>query len=156
MVIKFLKDFKSGGRFMKKEALLGVSPSNRKWYNNVKSNNATMVNYFTNGWEPKQLNQGSKLHIGEKKKIYATGEYLETVKDTVENIFKNEKLSWESKGLLSSDDTEQDFLKLLSSITGQHLSLNSKITCIIIDNVNYHSANVASQKPFSQGIVYLD
>lgn len=141
---------------MKKEALLGVNPSNRNWYNNVKSNNATMVNYFTNGWEPKQLDQGGKLHIGEKKKVYATGEYVETIKDTVENIFKSDKLSWESKGLSSSDDTEKDFLKLLSSITGQHLSLNSKITCIVIDNVNYHNSTVTAQKPFSQGIVYLD
>lgn len=141
---------------MKKEALLGVNPSNRNWYNNVKSNNATMVNYFTNGWEPKQLNKGGRLHIGEKKKIYATGEYVETIQDTVENFFNNDKFNWKTNGLLSEEETEADFLKLLSNVTGQHLSLNSKVTCIVIDNVDYHNKSVSSQKPFNQGIVYLD
>lgn len=141
---------------MKKEALLGVSTSNRNWYNNVKGNNATMVNYFTNGWEPKQLNKGGRLHIGEKKKIYATGEYVETIQDTVENFFNNDKFNWKTNGLLSEEETEADFLKLLSNVTGQHLSLNSKVTCIVIDNVDYHNKSVSSQKPFNQGIVYLD
>lgn len=141
---------------MKKEALLGVSTSNRNWYNNVKGNNATMVNYFTNGWEPKQLNKGGRLHIGEKKKIYATGEYVETIQDTVENFFNNDKFNWKTNGLLSEEETETDFLKLLSNVTGQHLSLNSKVTCIVIDNVDYHNKSVSSQKPFNQGIVYLD
>ena len=141
---------------MKKEALLGVSTSNRNWYNNVKGNNATMVNYFTNGWEPKQLNKGGRLHIGEKKKIYATGEYVETIQDTVENFFNNDKFNWKTNGLLSEEETEADFLKLLSNVTGQHLSLNSKVTCIVIDNVDYHNKSVSSQNPFNQGIVYLD
>ena len=35
---------------MRKEALLGISTTNREWYNNIKGNNANRINYFTNGW----------------------------------------------------------------------------------------------------------
>ncbi|WP_028829586.1 hypothetical protein [Proteocatella sphenisci] len=140
---------------MRTEALIGISPTNRGWYNNIKRNKAKKVNYFTNGWEPKNFEEGSTLHLGEQKKIYASGEYVETIKDTVENVFNKDELNWLMNGLESDSSDEKELLKLLSKITGQHLTLNSIVTCLVIDNVKYHSKSLASQKIINQAITYI-
>ncbi len=140
---------------MRKEALLGISPTNRGWYNNIKGNNANRINYFTNGWEPKNLEERSVLHLGEMKKIYASGEYVETIKDTIENVFNKDEPSWMVNGLESDSSDEREFLKMLSKVTGQNLTLNSIITCIVIDNVKYHNKPVASPKIINNSITYI-
>ena len=140
---------------MRKEALLGISPTNRGWYNNIKGNNANRINYFTNGWEPKNLEEGSVLHLGEKKKIYASGEYIETVKDTIENVFNKDEQIWMGNGLESDSSDEREFLKMLSKVMGQNLTLNSLVTCIVIDNVTYHNKPVASPKIINNAITYI-
>lgn len=140
---------------MRKEALLGISPTNRGWYNNIKGNNANRINYFTNGWEPKNLEERSVLHLGEMKKIYASGEYVETIKDTIENVFNKDEPSWMVNGLESDSSDEREFLKMLSKVTGQNLTLNSIITCIVIDNVKYHNKPVVSPKIINNAITYI-
>ena len=58
-------------------------------------------------------------------------------------------------GLESDSSDEREFLKMLSKVMGQNLTLNSLVTCIVIDNVTYHNKPVASPKIINNAITYI-
>ncbi|MBN1040391.1 hypothetical protein DVW12_17075 [Clostridium botulinum] len=135
--------------------LIPINSNNRTWYRNIVNNKTSIACYFSSNWLPRQLDNGGRIYLSEKNKIYYRGILLKTEKISIRqacNFYSPASLGLNP---IPARASTSDLIKLVkNTLKLDNVNANTEIGVIVIQlDSNGPCSNVeCKEKVNSKGI----